>query len=92
MNRGGRVRGTPGTTLRPHLTSGVSSGHPEGYLDAFAIIYRGVAEAIRARLDGAPLEIADYAFPTVYDGLRGMQFIDAAYRSNKAGSVWMNVE
>lgn len=66
----------------------VPSGHPEGYLEAFANIYRGAAEAIRAKIDGTPMKPEEYQFPTVYDGLRGMQFIDAAVRSNNEGSIW----
>lgn len=67
----------------------VPTGHPEGYLEAFANIYAGVIEAVRAHLDGHPLNSAEYAFPTVHDGLRGMRFIAAAARSNAAGAAWV---
>jgi len=67
-------------------------GHPEGYLEAFANIYADVAEAIRARIDGDPMDTEDYKFPTVYDGLRGMQFIYAAVESAEKGSVWVPIE
>jgi predicted dehydrogenase len=69
----------------------VPTGHPEGYLEAFASIYCGVAEAIRAHSDGTPLAVAQYAFPTVYDGLRGMEFIFSAVESVKAGSAWVSI-
>jgi predicted dehydrogenase len=69
----------------------VPTGHPEGYLEAFATIYDGVVQAIRRHLDGRPLATAEYEFPTVHDGLRGMKFIHAAVRSAKAGSTWVDV-
>ncbi len=66
-------------------------GHPEGYLEAFATIYAGVIEAIRRYIDGQPLKTEEYKFPTVYDGLRGMQFIYAAHESATKGSVWVDM-
>lgn len=69
----------------------VPTGHPEGYLEAFATIYDGVVRAIRSHLDGKPLATGDYDFPTVYDGLRGMQFIHAAVESANAGSAWVSL-
>ena len=64
-------------------------GHPEGYLEAFANIYRGAVQAIQRFIDRRPMPTADYAFPTVYDGLRGMQFIYAAVKSADAGATWV---
>lgn len=68
----------------------VPTGHPEGYLEAFATIYDGAVCAIRRHIDGNPMDVAEYEFPTVYDGLRGMKFIHAAVESAKGGSVWVN--
>jgi predicted dehydrogenase len=68
------------------------TGHPEGYFEAFATIYCGVAQAIRRHADGRPMKTAEYDFPTVYDGLRGMQFISKAVESCAAGSTWMSME
>ena len=53
----------------------VPGGHPEGYLEAFANIYCGAVEVIRRYLDGNSMKTKEYNFPTVYDGLRGMEFI-----------------
>ncbi len=69
----------------------VPTGHPEGYLEAFANIYCGVVEAIRLFIDGKPMKTAEYNFPTVYDGLRGMRFVITAGESAKRGSVWLRV-
>ncbi|HLJ12051.1 MAG TPA: Gfo/Idh/MocA family oxidoreductase [Planctomycetaceae bacterium] len=69
----------------------VPTGHPEGYLEAFATIYDGVVRAIRRHIDGRPLATEEYEFPTVHDGLRGMKFIHAAVQSTKAGSAWVDL-
>lgn len=69
----------------------IPTGHPEGYLEAFANIYCGAVEAIRHHLDGEPLPVREYNFPTVYDGLRGMQFVAAAVESARQGSAWVQL-
>ena len=69
----------------------IPTGHPEGYLEAFATIYVGVVEAIRRYIDGDPMETEAYDFPTVYDGLRGMQFIYKAVESCENGSTWVSM-
>jgi predicted dehydrogenase len=69
----------------------VPTGHPEGYLEAFANIYCGAVEAIRCHADGKPLSPSEYKFPTVHDGLRGMRFVTKAAESAKSGSVWVKV-
>jgi predicted dehydrogenase len=69
----------------------VPVGHPEGYLEAFATIYCGVVEAIRAHIDGQPMPIAAYDFPTVYDGLRGMTFVVRAVESCDRNAAWVTL-
>jgi predicted dehydrogenase len=69
----------------------IPTGHPEGYLEAFATIYDGVVEAIRQHIDGTPLPSNDYNFPTVYDGIRGMQFIYKTVESCDNGSTWVDM-
>ena len=63
-------------------------GHPEGLIGAFANIYRNVATCIQHRLEETkpPPEALD--FPTVYDGLRGMKFIDTLIDSNESNYKW----
>ena len=64
--------------------------HPEGYLEAFANIYKNFANAIRARLEKRKLAKDDLAndFPKIEDGVRGMAFIQAVVASSKANSKW----
>jgi predicted dehydrogenase len=73
------------------VSTRIPTGHPEGYLEAFATIYCDVVRAIRRAIDGVPMTTEEYEFPTVYDGLRGMQFIDAAVESCEKGSVWVSM-
>jgi predicted dehydrogenase len=66
-------------------------GHPEGYLEAFANIYAGAVQAIQRHVDGNPMSTPEYEFPTVHDGLRGMQFIYTAVESADRGAVWVSL-
>ena len=70
--------------------SRLPAGHPEGFIEAFANIYREAARAIRAEVNGEPVP-QDCDFPTIDDGVRGMAFIDAAVASAKAGGIWTRV-
>ncbi|MCV2369638.1 Gfo/Idh/MocA family protein [Roseateles oligotrophus] len=67
-------------------------GHPEGYLEAFAQIYREAAEHIRARQQGRSPAPQSLALPQVGDGLAGLLFVDAALRSHRAGGIWSRLE
>lgn len=69
----------------------IPTGHPEGDLEAFATIYVGVVEATRRHIDGNPMGTEAYDFPTVYDRLRGMQFIYKAVESCENGSPWVSI-
>ncbi|MEY3366893.1 MAG: hypothetical protein RI973_48 [Bacteroidota bacterium] len=68
----------------------VPNGHPEGYLEAFANIYRNFAICVRARMEGKELPAMYNDFPTVYDGVRGMNFIDKVIASGKSNKKWVN--
>lgn len=68
----------------------VPNGHPEGYLEAFANIYRNFAICVRARMEGKELPAMYNDFPTVHDGVRGMNFIDKVITSGKSNKKWVN--
>ena len=61
----------------------IPAGHPEGYLEAFANIYRNVAYCLQARIADEAVDPLYLDFPTINDGVRGMEFIDAVVRSGK---------
>ncbi len=67
----------------------VPPGHPEGYLEAFATIYTEAANAIQARREGAKPDAA-VIYPTVQDGLKGVQFVDACVRSSARNAAWVS--
>lgn len=82
------TRGSPAASEAAASATRIPAGHPEGYLEAFATIYREVAFAIRAARDGkAPA--ANVMFPTGEDGRAGVAFVEAAVRSSAAGAVWV---
>jgi predicted dehydrogenase len=66
------------------------AAHPEGYLEAFANIYRNFANHIRAFQEGRPLAADDPAldYPRIDDGVRGMAFIDAVLASSAKNAKW----
>ena len=67
------------------------AGHPEGFIEAFANLYRNYALTLQARLQGAePPEALD--FPTVDDGVRGMAFISACVASARSDRKWHRLE
>ncbi len=68
----------------------IPAGHPEGYLEAFANIYRNAATCIQHFLEGTepPPEAMD--FPTIYEGLRGMKFVDKAVESSEK-EAWVEI-
>ena len=64
------------------------SGHPEGFIEAFANVYANACDTIRARLLGKEPDPLALDFPAVEDGLRGMLFIETAIRSARSGEKW----
>jgi predicted dehydrogenase len=64
------------------------TGHPEAYHEAFANIYNNVGDTIRAKLLGIEPDPLALDFPTVYDGARGVKFIEKAVESSKSDKKW----
>ena len=71
--------------------SRVPGGHPEGYLEAFAQLYRDIAEQITAKLEHRAPDPASLLVPGIEAGLRGMRFITAAVASSRADAAWTNL-
>jgi len=70
------------------LAARTPAGHPEGYVEAFASLYRSFTADVR-RVAAGDAPLLDY--PTVEDGVRGLRFIEAAVRSSAGGARWENV-
>lgn len=68
-------------------------GHPEGYVEAFANIYRNFSKTVRAHKEGREPEPMNLDFPTVHDGVRGLQFIEtmveAGYNTTQKWQKWI---
>lgn len=71
--------------------SRIPAGHPEGYLEAFAQVYKGAADWIEAIRDGRPRAGDAELVPDVLDGLHGVRFVEAAVRSSAVGGVWVSL-
>ena len=66
------------------------SGHPEGYLEAFANLYKNFALTLSARLEGEEPTEEMLDFPNVADGVRGMAFIESVIASGKSDQKWFD--
>ena len=81
-------RGGPANASEALRGSRMPGGHPEGYIEGFANLYRDAAELIIARRDGRPPDPLATATPQVLDGARGVAFVEAAVTSNSNGGAW----
>lgn len=66
----------------------VPAGHPEGLLESFANIYRNFAATVSAKNEGRTPTPEEQDFPNVYDGVRGMAFIDTVVKNNDSNEKW----
>jgi predicted dehydrogenase len=72
--------GVAGTGEAAAAAQRTPSGHPEGYIEAFANLYREFA----AQLQGGGAD----AVPGITDALRGMAFVETAVASSESGNQW----
>jgi predicted dehydrogenase len=84
------TRNGAGAGSAANRVSRVPSGHPEGYLEGFATIYREAADAIIAKREGSTSS-GEVIYPGIDDGLAGLAFIDAAVRSSQTNS-WVGID
>lgn len=64
-------------------------GHPEGFIEAFANIYKNFSDTLRADLNNESPDPLALDFPTVDDGLRGMAFLETVLASAKSDRKWL---
>jgi predicted dehydrogenase len=82
------TRGGSGTADVANRLTRIPAGHPEGYLEGFANIYSEVAAVLQALIEDHEVDEA-VNFPTIKDGIQGVEFIEAAVASSRAGSTWV---
>jgi predicted dehydrogenase len=79
--------GLPYMSDEAQAATRLPAGHPEGFLEAFANVYRlAMADMRHLALGEAPVG----GYPTVHDGLRGMQFITKVVESSQKGGTWIH--
>jgi predicted dehydrogenase len=81
--------GTPAMGTAAQAATRIPAGHPEGYLEAFANLFRSLAVQVRAHKAGTP---AATAAPGMDAALRGMAFIEAAVQSSREGQRWLDLD
>jgi predicted dehydrogenase len=86
-----RTPNGPGTLPLAARASRIAAGHPEGYPEGFANIYKDAAEAIAARISGEKADPLAMHFPNSGDGLAGVLFVDAVIRSSNNSSSWEKI-
>lgn len=88
------VRRTGGAGVHQPSTSAtrLPAGHPEGFLEAFALLYKNFAESLVQVQKGKEASKCVKDFPTIEDGVRGMQFIEAVVKSSENDSQWTPID
>jgi len=82
------TRGGPGVGEMAARATRIPAGHPEGFLEGFANLYRDIADMIEASRTGKSLTTL---VPDVTDGVKGVRFVEKAVSSNAAGSIWQHL-
>jgi predicted dehydrogenase len=82
------TRGAPWLHPAAQRASRIPPGHPEGFIEAFANVYLGVAAAIRAHGEGRAPDAIEADYPDVEDGARGVRFIEAVLASARSNQKW----
>lgn len=82
-------RGGAGAMEAAARVTRIPSGHPEGYLEGFATIYRDAAELIWAKIEGREPDPDIGPLPTVRDGVAGVKFIEAVVESSRKNGAWV---
>lgn len=68
------------------------ASHPEGYLEAFANVYKNFINHLRSVLDGSEPDALSLDYPKIEDGVRGMLFIETVVKSSNNNSAWTELE
>ncbi len=85
------ARGTGAAGADAARVTRIPSGHPEGYLEAFATLYSEIGHAIRSRRRKGPKLDKTVQFPTVVDGVKGVAFVEAVVSSSAKGGKWVKL-
>ena len=83
------TRNSPGLSEAARRACRLPPGHPEGFIEAFANLYQGVAADLRMRAaTGRPATAQEAEYPRIEDGVRGVRFIEKAVASSASHQKW----
>ncbi|MFZ4618483.1 MAG: Gfo/Idh/MocA family protein [Rectinemataceae bacterium] len=84
-------RGRDGFHSHAQSYSRIPSGHPEGYFEAFANIYKTFIKALAKKMAGGTPTEAELDFPGVEAGVAGVRFIGKCVDSSRKGAIWLDM-
>ena len=85
-------RGSGYLTPEAAQFSRTPTGHPEGYHEAYANLYKSFIQAIWKQYAGETINEAEAGYPTIDMGIDGVRFIEKCVESSRQGAVWVQVE
>ena len=83
------TRGSGNVSKEAKDVTRIPPGHPEGYLEGFANIYNDVYKKLYAQINNQNYDDSNDCYPTIYDGVEGMRFIETALESSKNNGKWI---
>ena len=83
------TRGSGNAVKEANDVTRIPPGHPEGYLEGFANIYSDVSKVLFAKINKQNYEQSNDCYPTIYDGIEGMKFIETVLESSNKNSKWI---
>ena len=83
------TRGSGSASEEANEVTRIPPGHPEGYLEGFANIYSDVYKRLFAQTNNQDYDQSNDCYPTIYDGVEGMRFIETVLESNNNNSKWV---
>jgi len=83
------TRNSPGLSASARAACRLPPGHPEGFIEAFANLYQGVAADLRIRSrDGRAATADEAVYPRIVEGVRGVRFIEQTLASSRRDVKW----
>jgi len=83
------TRGSGSASEEANNITRIPPGHPEGYLEGFANIYSDVYKKLFAQINKQNYDQSNDCYPTIYDGIEGMRFIETVLESSNNNSRWV---
>jgi predicted dehydrogenase len=82
------TRGSGSASEEANNITRIPAGHPEGYLEGFANIYSDVSKKLFALINKQKYDPSNDCYPTIYDGVEGMKFIETVLESSNNNCKW----